>query len=218
MIGDAADMLARLLTLLPLRWFPDVAPLLSAVLAGVAEAPSWLYAMLSYTRLQTRIATATDSFLDLVAQDYFATTLVRRSGEGDTAFRARIMRDLLRDRATRPAMIAALTDLTGRAPSVFEPSAPGDTGGWGIAAGYGIAGGWGSLMLPFQSFVTARRPLGSGVPLVAGYGSGAGGYGGGAIEYASAAMVQSQVTDSDIIDTVARTIPAATIAWMRIVD
>jgi hypothetical protein len=218
MTGDAADMHARLLTLLPLRWFPDVAPRLTAVLAGLAEAPSWLYRMLSYTKLQTRIATATDSFLDLVAQDYFATTLTRRTGEGDTAFRARIMGDLLRDRATRPALIAALTDLTGRAPSVFEPSAPGDTGGWGVAVGYGIAGGWGSLTLPFQSFVTVRRPLGSGVPLVSGYSSGAGGYGGGTIEYVSAAMVQSQVTDADIIDTVARTIPAATIAWMRIAD
>ncbi len=217
MTGDASDMAARLATLLPLRWFPAPAPLLSAVLAGLADGAAWLYAMLDYVRAQTRIATATDSFLDLIAQDFFAATLPRRAGEADAAFRSRIQRGLLRDRATRPALVGVLRDLTGRTPLVFEPAAPGDTGAWGIAAGYAVGGGWGSLMLPFQSFVTAYRPVGTGVPLVAGYGAG-GGYGVGAIEYVSAAMVQSQVTDADIIDAVAQTVPVATIAWMRIAD
>ena len=63
MIGDAADMIARLAALLPLRWFGDVTPVLSAVLAGLADGWAWLYTMLTYARLQTRIATATDSLL-----------------------------------------------------------------------------------------------------------------------------------------------------------
>ena len=218
MIGDAADMLARLASLLPLRWFPQTAPVLSALLAGLADGWAWLYAMLQYVMLQTRIATATDTFLDLVSQDCFAAALPRRPGESDAAFRARIQRALLAPRATRPAMLAVLTGLTGRVPVIFEPARPADTGAYGIALGYGVAGGWGSLKLPFQGFITAFRPLDAGVPLVAGWGSGAGGWGRGAIEYASNVMVQAQVPDSDILAAVAATMPVATVGWTRISD
>jgi hypothetical protein len=218
MIGDAADMIARLLALLPLRWFPDTAPVLSAVLAGLADGWSWLYTMLTYAKLQTRVATATDSFLDLISQDFFATALPRRFGESDSAFRVRIQREMLRSRATRAALISELTNLTGRTPMVFEPARPADTGAWGAAAalGYGAAGGWGSLKLPFQLFVTAYRPIGTGVPLVAGWGTGTAGWGVGAMEYASLAMVESQVTDADIDAAIAGTVPVAVTAWTRI--
>ncbi len=214
-------MLARLLALLPLRWFPDVAPVLGSLLSGLSDGWAWLYAMLGYARLQTRIATATDSFLDLISQDFFATALLRRFGEADAAFRSRIQRELLRPRATRAALITELLALTGRAPVVFEPARPADTGAWGLAAGYGVGGGWGSLLLPFQCFVTAFRPLGSGVPLVGGWSglgvvSSNGGYGAGAMEYVSLAMVQSQVSDTDIKLAIAGTVPVAVTAWTRI--
>lgn len=216
MIGTATDMIARLLALLPLRWFADSAPVLGAVLAGLADGWAWLYAMLAYAKLQTRIATATDSFLDLIAADFFAAALPRRFGEADAAFRARIQRELLRPRATRAALIGELTALTGRAPVVFEPSRPADTGAWGHACGYGAAGGWGSLALPFQCFVTAFRPTITGVPLSGGYGSGAGGWGRGALQYVSPAMVQSQIADADIQAAIAGTVPVAVTAWTRI--
>jgi hypothetical protein len=218
MTGDTADMLARLASLLPLRWFPDTTPILSALLTGLADGWAWLYAMLQYAKLQTRIATATDTFLDLVSQDCFGPALPRRFGESDASFRARIQSALLRPCATRTALVGVLTDLTGRTPVVFEPARPADTGAYGIALGYGVAGGWGSLALPYQSFVTAFRPLDAGVPLVAGWGSGAGGWGMGAIEYASAAMIDAQVSDSDIQNAIAATLPVATIAWTRISD
>lgn len=218
MTGDAADMQGRLASLLPLRWFADSTPVLSSLLAGLAEGWAWLNDMLTYARQQTRIATATDTFLDLVSQDCFAAALPRRTGESDAAFRARIRQELLRARATRPALIGVLTDLTGRTPVIFEPARPADTGAYGVALGYGVAGGWGSLALPFQCFVTAFRPLGAGVPMVSGWGSGAGGWGGGAIEYASRPMVEAQVADADITAAIARTLPAATIAWTRISD
>jgi hypothetical protein len=221
MIGDATDMIARLLALLPLRWFADVAPVLSAVLAGLADGWTWLYTMLGYARLQTRIATATDTFLDLVSLDYFDGNLPRQFGEADSAFRARIQRNLLRPRATRGALISELTNLTGRTPTVFEPARPADTGAWGQALGYDVAGGWGSLLLPFQLFVTAFRPLGTGVPLVGGWGHipagpAGGGWNTGAMEYASLAMVQSQVTDAEINSAIATTVPVAVTAWTRI--
>ena len=218
MIGDATDMAARLLSLLPRRWFADSAPVLAAVLAGLAEAWAWLYAMVATVRLQTRNATASDGSLDLVARDFFGQALVRRFGESDTALRARIDREMLRERATRPALIAVLTDLTGRAPQIFEPARPADTGAWGGPLGYGEAGGWGSLKLPFQCFVVARRARGSGVPVVSGWGVAAGAWGGGAIEYASFAMVESQVSDADITAAIVRTMPVATIAWTQIAN
>jgi hypothetical protein len=221
MIGTATDMIARLLALLPLRWFADTTPVLTPLLAGLAEGWAWLYAMLGYVRAQTRIATATDSFLDLISVDFLGGTLPRRFGEMDAGFRARIQHELLRPRATRPALVGELTNLTGRVPVVFEPARPADTGGWGKAGGYGAGGGYGSLMLPFQVFVTAFRPLGTGVPIVGGWGHppggpAAGGWGSGAMEYASLAMVQSQVTDADINQAIASTVPVAVTAWTRI--
>jgi hypothetical protein len=221
MIGSAADMIARLLALLPLRWFGDTTPVLSALLAGLADGWAWLYTMLMYAQAQTRIATATDTFLDLISQDFFDTALPRRFGETDDAFRLRIQQNMLRPRATRAALAGELTNLTGRAPRVFEPARPADTGGWGVAVGYDVAGGYGSLLLPFQVFVTAYRPLGTGVPLVGGWGHGhtaygAGGWGMGAIEYVSLAMVQSQVRDADIDQAIASTVPVAVTAWTRI--
>lgn len=221
MIGDATDMIRRLLALLPLRWFPDTAPVLSAVLSGLADGWAWLYSMLSYAQLQTRIATATDTFLDLISQDFFAGNLPRMFGETDTAFRARIQREMLHPRATRAALIGELINLTGRTPIVFEPARPADTGGWTKALGYDVAGGWGSLKLPFQAFVTAFRPLGTGVPLVGGWGHipagpAGGGWNDGAIEDPSLAMVQSQVTDAEINTAIAGTVPVAVTAWTRI--
>ena len=220
MTGDANDMLARIKAVLPLHWFPDVTPVLDGVLSGFAAAWAWLYSMLGYAKLQTRIATATDSFLDVIALDFFGDRLARRADESDDTFRVRIQAELLRERGTRPALVAVLTELTGRAPVIFEPTRPADTGAWNEAEGlgWGVAGGWGSLMLPHQCFATAFRPKGAGIATVAGYGTYAGGYGGGSIEYADLFMIQGLVTDIDIENAIAGVLPAATIAWVRITD
>jgi hypothetical protein len=190
MTGDQTDMLARLKAVLPQRWFPDATPVLDGVLTGLASAWATLYAMLGYIRAQTRIATATDGFLDLASADYFGPALPRFPGESDAAFRVRIAREMVRERATRPALVAALTDLTGRAPAVFEFARPADTGCWNSALGYGAGGGWGSLDLPFQALVTAYRPQAPNPP----------------------------VADADILAAITAVLPAATIAWARIAD
>ncbi len=216
MVGDPEDMLVRLKAVLPTRWFPDATPVLDGLLSGFGATASWLYGVLSTVRGQARIATASGAFLDMIATDFFGSALARRAGQGDTAFRDRIAAELLRERATRPALAAALLDLTGRAPVIFEPSRPADTGAWGVASGYGTAGGWGSLALPLQCFVTAYRPIGSGIAAVGGWGQNAGGYGHGAIEYATLAMLDGQVTDADITSVIAGVMPVAAIAWTRI--
>ena len=227
MTGDASDMLARLKTVLPSRWFADDSPNLNGVLAGLASGWAWIYSTLAYATTQTRISTATSFWLEVIAGDFFAHRLNRRVGQSDTAFRLRITRELLRERGTRFAIIAALTDLTGRMPYIFEPSRVTDTGAYGNRTGaggglaWGLAGGWGSLNLPFQCFITAYRPAGSGIASVSGWGgrasmSAIGGYGSGSIKYASLDMVQGHVTDADIYGAVADVMPVASIGWTQI--
>jgi hypothetical protein len=224
MTGDLQDMLSRLRAALPTRWFPDEAPILTGLLSGLASAWSWAHDLLLYVASQTRIATATDIWLDIIAQDYFGRRVTRRAGQSDAVFRNHIRRELFRERGTREAVIAVLQDLTGREPTVFEPGRTTDTGGHSSLDGagggmaYGLAGGWGNLDLPFQCFITAYRPTGSGIAVVAGWGGTSGAYGRGAIEYASLTMVQGQITDADIYAAIADVLPVATIGWTRITN
>lgn len=219
MIGDLEDFQNRLVAVLPTRWFADQSPIRDAILAGLATGWSWSYGILQYVKAQTRIASASGVWLDVIARDFFGSEMQRWSGQDDDAFRLRIQRELFRERGTRAAVASVLQDLTGRAPMIFEPARPTDTGGYGSASatvtglGYNIAGGWGSLLLPFQCFVTAYRPMGSGIALVAGWNSSGGGYCVGAIEYANLSMVQGEVTDDDINAAITSVMPAASIAW-----
>ena len=60
--------------------------------------------------------------------------------------------------ATRPALVAAVVDLTGTTPAVFEPWRPSDCGAYGYGGlGYNLVGGYGSLALPAQCFVGVTR-------------------------------------------------------------
>lgn len=209
-------MIGRLRAVLPARWFPDSAPVLDAVLSGLAGVWAVVYAQLQYVRMQTRIGTATGPFLDMVATDLFGSRVRRQIGEDDNGLRRSVGLELLRERATRMTLREVLSELTGRPPVIFEPAHAPDTKAWGAACGWGVAGGWGSLSMPFQCMVTAFRPQGGGVSTVAGWGISAGSWGGGTIEYASASMVSEHVDDEAILSAVARVMPAATIAWLRI--
>lgn len=217
MTGDQNDMLERMQALLPRGWFGDAPPILAALLNGFAAILANVYAVLSYARLQCRILSASDGWLDLISADFFGSTLPRKTGESDTAFRNRIVVNLFRERATRKAVVDVLTTLTGRAPLIVEPRRPADTGGYGVACGYSVAGAYGSLLLPYQAFVTAYRPHGTGIPYVAGYGSTPAGY---SIpsrgEYADIGMMQTTVSDADIYAAIASVIPAGTIVWANI--
>ena len=227
MTGDASDILARLKAVLPFRWFADKAPILDGMLSGLAGGWARIYSFLLYTKAQTRVMTATDVWLDIVAKDFFGLRLCRRVNETDIGFSQRLQRSFRREHGTRGAITAALTDLTGHAPAIFEPARTTDTGGYGslttpaTGIAWGVAGCWGNLNLPFQCFVTAFRPTGSGIASVTGWGgglsgSGIGAYGTGAIEYATLAMLQGQVSDQDIYQTVADMMPVAAIGWIQI--
>ena len=64
-IGDQADVFARLKSTLP-RWFSDSTPIVDAVFQGLAWAGSFVYSLYAYAKLQTRIKTATDGWLDII--------------------------------------------------------------------------------------------------------------------------------------------------------
>lgn len=135
MIGDFDDIFGRLKAKLPSRWFggwADALPVFDGVLAGIASLLSFAYSLYAYARLQTRIMSATDGWLDMIAADFFGPDQVRRkTGQSDTSYRLVILANLFREKATRGAIVSILTSLTGRAPTIIEPTRPADTGAYG---------------------------------------------------------------------------------------
>lgn len=215
--GDQADIYSRLRQALP-PWFSgDQNPTLDAVLYGIAYALAFVYDLIAFTRLQTRIATATEGWLDMIAADFFGDKLPRGQGQNDVSYRAAIIARLFREAGTRKAIHDVLLQITGIEPRIIEPTRPADTGAYSLLGGYGLSGAYGSLVLPYQAFVTAYRPPTQGVPYVAGYNIPAGGYGVGEIEWAPAANIHS-VKDADIYAAVDAVKPLGTIVWMNISD
>jgi hypothetical protein len=221
--GDQSDMVARMRAVLPRGWFASTAatdasstPYLDAVLAGIASVWAYCYALYAYAALQTRIATATDAWLDMIAFDFFGLNLRRRTNEQDAALSTRIRASLLPPANTRAALITVLTNLTGRTPVMFEPMNAGDAGCLNTTMGLGI-GALGSLTMPRQVFVIAYRPSGGGIANVAGLGtSGGGGLGVGSFVTVGQSQVQASIADSEIYATVAQAMPVCGTAWVSI--
>ena len=137
--GDQTNNLIRLKATLPAGWFKSngdgsgvsPTPLLDAVLSGFAALGAWAYSLLQYVKMQTRIATATDGWLDIVSLDLFGGILPRLAGETDSAFRARIKANLFLPANTRAAVLEAVEAVTGFPARVIEPWQPNDTFRWG---------------------------------------------------------------------------------------
>jgi hypothetical protein len=221
--GDATDLLERVKRLIPFRWFQWAAPLRDAIVGGLSDCAAKGYSFILYTRQQSRLATATGIWLDILCYDFLRRHLLRR-GTSDTVFRNTIQATILQERVTRKGMNAALTALLNIPPFIFEPWSTNDAGAYNTGNfAYGMAGGWGSLQLPGQVFIKVSRVgIGpSGVPNVAGWfrgqGSiGVGGYGQGAIEYVSGVTPTIGVTDADIYQIIANTKPTGVTCWVQI--
>ena len=123
MTYSQSSLFNRLKATLPKRWFGDNTPVLDAVLNALSTGWVSLFNLLNYTITQTRIATATNSWLDLIAHDYFGDRIRRRTQEADGSFRGRIQEELTRDRCTRAAIYSLLLNLTGRAPTISSQPA-----------------------------------------------------------------------------------------------
>jgi hypothetical protein len=87
--------------------------------------------------------------------------------------------------------------------------------GSAAVGGYSSAGVYGSLVHPYQAFVTAFRPVGQGLPYVAGYGVPTGAYS-TASRSAYGEYSKGDVTDADIYAAIDATKPVATTVWTRI--
>lgn len=187
------DLVNRLRSVLP-PWFPNVAPILTAVLSAFSTNLLWVYSLLLYAKNQTRITTMTDAWLDLAAWDYLGPTFTRRLSESDTSFRSRILTFLLLPRNTVAGITAMLLALTGRTPAILEPAI--GTGGWDQTPAFAFdsAGCWSGSTLS----ITAFRPYGQGVPNIDGFDFGAGGWGVGAFEFFDISQVTGAITDAEI--------------------
>lgn len=216
--GDTNDMVFRIKANLPQHWFNDSTPILNAIINGLASTLAFIYSLINYARNQTRIATATDGFLDLISFDFFGLTLPRRPQEQDIPFRARILANLFPQRVTRAGMISTLQALTGRTPDIFEPARPMDTGVWSSPkSGWSSSGRWGSRVLPAQVFIVAYRPASSGIPYIAGWGvAGSGWSVAGQAKWSNLSEVTGFVTDADIYAAIAATKAEGTIAWVQL--
>lgn len=216
--GDADDIRERIGATLPRNWFGTDVPLRQAVLGGLADALAWVFAFITYARTQTRLATASEFWLDLYAWDAFGVRFQRRERETDDGFRARIKAELLRPRATRAAIRRALREATGFDPVLIEPWNAADIrGGYGAGRlGYGVAGRYASLRYPYQMFARVRRPTPGNLPGLGGYDLGRGGYGAGRIAYVGRAVAAPSIPDADIYQTIEQTKTAGTCVWTKI--
>lgn len=226
-IGSQQDMSARLRAVLPAKWFPDDAPVLTGILDGLGAIWSTIWNLFSYVSSQRRISTATGINLDLIATDFLGNTLQRKQGESDTSYRGRLKASIFLESGTRSVLAAVLTSLTGSPPRIFEPRNASDTGGRGVpgSMAYGSAGAYGSYRLPFQCFVETTSPSVAGVGGVQGYGSPSappffyvvGGYGAGSIEYSSGPAAVVTRSDQDVYEAINAVKPIATIVWVSTV-
>jgi hypothetical protein len=119
------DTIQKLLAVLPSSWFSDDAKAeggtLYALLSALAEGLNYVDAGADYVQDQTRISTATGTNLDNIGNDFFSDRITRKAGENDDAWRARILREIFRDKATRAAIIQAVEDLGCTVVEYFEP-------------------------------------------------------------------------------------------------
>lgn len=201
--GDVTDCRARILAVLP-PWFPSNAPIVSALITGVATNYAWVYSLVAYAKSQTRIKTGSGPFLDLMAWDFLGPSFIRRPSEPDASLQSRILAFLLLPRNTVAGITAMLLALTGRTPAILEPAI--GTGGWDQTPAFAFdsAGCWSGSSLS----ITAFRPAGQGIPNVDGLDFGGGGFDVGALEWTDITLVTGAVTDAEITQRVRQWVAA----------
>jgi len=215
MKGDQDDLLRRLLAVMP-PWFGDDNPNLEGVLSAYANTQAYIYDLLQYVRLQTRLATATDENLDLIAKDFLGTKLRRHPGEDDVTYRNRIKANLLPFPSTRAGISLAIETLTGRKPLIFEPWYINDTGAYNYTAYYNETY-YGHDGNDYEAtfFITVFRPLATGSDFPALNNDF---YYNNTSYFWSPALIGRQVTDDDIYALIQAVKAAGVTALVEIVD
>lgn len=221
--GDQKDFIARLQALIPNGWFPNgLSPIRDAIITGAANGFAFIYSLLAYVRLQSRIASATDGFLDLISFDFFGGKLPRADGQTDASFRNQIIAFLFRQRNTRQSIILVIQQLLGTTPTIIEPQRAGDTGVYDLAstlandvAGAGV---YGDSRMPLECFVTVTLPTALAIapPLLAGYGVSFGAYGTPSLISYIAPPVIDPVQAADIYAALDSVRPVTGVIWTQI--
>lgn len=217
--NDQQDFLQRLLAAFPQSWLNSGDnPIIYGVLNACAYCLAYLYDMIAYVALQTRIKTATGGFLDMAAADYFGTKMQRWINESDELYRDRILKSLLQERITKRAIAKALKDLTGNEPVLYEPQST--QMGYGVSgtAGYSKAGRYGSNLVPFQGFVTVTIGVPGAPKYIAGYHTSPAGYGNvqSHFSYGKGYQIGSPIKDQSVYDTINAVKPFGIIVWVDI--
>jgi hypothetical protein len=152
------------------NWFGNDTPVLDSLLKGCAVTDAYIYSLIAYTKLQTRIQTATGFFLDYVSKDFFGTELPRFPNENDASFRKRIEAALIQEKATRKGLREALIALTGRTPILIEPWDIGTSGCYDATLFYDKGFGMGmGFDQPYTGIIFAFRPHPEGFYFFSGY-------------------------------------------------
>lgn len=189
---------------------------LQILLTGPGTALAAAYGLIAYVKAQMRLATSVGGMLDLWAYDFFGYWLRRRPSEADGPFIVRIQQNLLAPLVTRAAMIEALTNLLGIAPTIFEPFSVLDAGAYrNRHTAYGVSR-YGSRLMPAQCFITVNRPPAALTGQIPAYGSPLTGYGSPGAYYFPAASLAGTVQDSEILATINRTKAAGVICWTNV--
>jgi hypothetical protein len=205
---DIEQFTQRQQALLP-PWFGDAAPILQAVLQGSAYCNNFIYSLMFYLRAQMRLETMSGDTLDLFAQDYFGNKLLRHFGESDNPYRARISASLLRPGATRPAMVQVLTELTGRAPVIWESGI--DSGFYNYS--FYNHTSYGTQDDAYQAWIIAYRPVPPNFGGVSYYAQ-TGFYNNSFYQN----LISANVTDQDILDAIQQTKCEGTLMHVTILD
>ena len=215
--GDKNDNTNRVLALIPNSWFPDTKPILTGLISGFAGGAAWAYSLIGFAKLQMRVSTATDIFLDLIAFDYLGRRVKRKSSQTDAVFANSIKLEVMRERGTRRGLLKAITDLTGNTVSAIEPFNANDTNALGVSMFLGEnSASLGSNAYPYSAFLTVITPPGSGIPNMSGLGTSFGGLGAGAFALANPSLVTGPVTNNDIYSTIETNRAAGITTWVNI--
>lgn len=238
-VSDASptNFLQRFRNYLP-PWFGDEGnhPVIDAVLIMATDVALSAFEVIRFADFQVRLRTASGGWLDLWSFDFFRGRVPRFQKEVDASFRARIEREIFRDKNTRQALYDAMLDLTGHPPRLFEPQQPRDTGAYGgplmayNGVGYNTAqelvpvvgiGRYGEANAPHEGWIDVTLPDPVGIPRIGGYGVGPWGYGvaGGSAHgmWLSSETPIDGVDENVINETLRRVKPEGVILWVRLV-
>jgi hypothetical protein len=196
--------------------FASTTPVLDGVLAAISSSCAWIYGLIQYVGAQSRLATASGSWLDARAQDYLGTRLPRLGGEGDAAYSLRVRKEIVRERVTRRGLIQLITDVTGYPPeSICEPNNPPDCGGWDTYAfAWDAAGFWGSDTEPYQVILVLKSPVGAGIPIISGWDSVGGGWDAGSFAWIDLSQITGGTTQSQVFAAIASVLPIGVTAFV----